>query len=64
MTVNIASDGDRAAVQVGYVGGSSERRERAEVPPEPGDVQVENIREGNARVGMQADVIVGDLRIG
>ena len=57
--VNIATGGDQVAVQAGQVGG----RRGAGTPPastqggEPG--RVVNVRAGNARVGVQADVIEG-----
>lgn len=60
---NIASSG-YTAVQVGRIVSPSEDDEQeapAEGPATKG--RTVNVRSGNARVGKQADVIVGDLNI-
>lgn len=73
---NIASSG-YTAIQVGGVipsdgkdgpvippGRKDEPHRRpAEPPRKPGKGQTVNVRRGNARVGVQADTIVGDITI-
>jgi len=57
---NVADADDFVAVQVGQV-----LRARTAKPPLPQAVRVENISlGGNASVGKQADVIIGDINLG
>ena len=62
---NVAGNGDRVAVQVGQISPAGDRdrtSRRQPLPTPPEAVDSENIRTGNATVGEQADVIVGDIR--
>jgi hypothetical protein len=66
--VNVASDNARVAFQVGRQF-PKKAKEDADTSsddppsPEPAAGKVVNVRSGNARVGMQTDVVIGDLRI-
>ncbi|MEU8199326.1 hypothetical protein AB0C10_36635 [Microbispora amethystogenes] len=63
MAKNVASGDDRVAVQVGRVGGGKDKDKPAEKRPAgDGDGTVKNIVTGNAKVGVQADV-VGNVTI-
>lgn len=57
---NVAGDGDRVDLQVGEIKPADSRAQRT--APTPAG-RSENIRTGNATVGRQDDVIVGDIRI-
>lgn len=66
--VNVATGDDLIAVQVGQLGGPSGRggepvTDQHTGPEEPSQGTTTNIRCGNARVGMQADVITGGITI-
>lgn len=60
---NIASSGF-TAVQVGRIVPPSDEDELEPGPKQkPAKGRTVNVRSGNARVGLQADAIVGDLNI-
>lgn len=69
MATNHASGNDRVPVQVGRVAGrakkpdSTSEQTTANQKPTKDTGTPTNIRSGDARVGVQADVIVGDLVI-
>ncbi|GAA0950663.1 hypothetical protein [Nonomuraea longicatena] len=62
---NVASSGT-TAIQVGKVGPRPENKPTKNKPavetPEPGR-NIANIRNGHARVGVQAGVVVGDISV-
>ncbi len=65
MTTNHASNHDVVAVQVGRVlDRDSNTSPKTTTKDEDKTQIVKNVRSGNARVGRQADTIVGDIVIG
>jgi hypothetical protein len=56
---NVASGNDVVAVQVGTVRGRSKSQTKSEKPKAapPKDAKANNVRSGNAQVGVQADEI-------
>jgi len=61
--VNVAGDGEHVPLQIGWVLGRSIRDGHKGTPPDPTDVEVTNVRSGNATVGVQADVVTGPIVI-
>jgi hypothetical protein len=62
MKVNIASGTDVVATQVGHLAEDDDELDLGDLQL-PATVTTTNIRTGNAQVGLQADVIVGDLNL-
>ncbi len=62
-THNIASGDDVVALQVGQIiaPGAETVPQPTPAPADDTPTNAINIRSGNARVGMQADVVTGDL---
>ena len=61
--VNIAGDGEHMPLQVGRVLGHSIRDGHKGTAPDPTEVEVINVQDGNATVGVQADAVTGPIVI-